>query len=141
MSSASTSGVGPRSGLERPPDGSERVLPVDAQLAGPARERGRRRSQVLLAAGPFREPLGHERAVASACDDESGVLELAVCARHGVRREAEVDREAPDGRQTVPRLEAATLDPGRETVAELGRQRHARPRVQADPHGAIMRRG
>ena len=89
----------------------------------------------------LREPLGHERAMASPSDDEAGVLELTVGPCHRVRRQAEVGREHADRGQPLPRPEPAALDPRRQAVAQLRRQRHARRRVQGDPHGAIMRRG
>ena len=129
------------SGLERAADGLEGVGARDAELPGSAGEGVRSLGQSLLAAaGASREAVGDERAVTASADEQPRLLELAVRARHRVRREVELEGESAHRRQPLPRPRTPALDPGRKRVAELRRERHGRGRVEPDPHGPIMRR-
>lgn len=129
------------SGLECPADGLEGVGAGDAELPGSAGEGVRGLGQALLVpAGSVWEALGDERAVTAPADEQPRPFELAVRARHRVRREVELDGENAHRRQPLPRARTPALDPGRERVAELRRERHGRGRVESDPHGLIMRR-
>jgi hypothetical protein len=127
--------------LERPGDGSGCIRSPDPELAGSARVRERRLRESSFGLARARgQAIGHEGPAAAPALDETGRLELAVRACHGVRRERELGREVADGRQPLPREEAAALDPHGERVAQLRRERHPGGPVESDLHNPIMRR-
>jgi hypothetical protein len=128
--------------FERAPDGPDGVVPIDAQLSRPACERRRRGSKVPLdVARTIGKPLGHERAVTSARDDQTGLFQLPVGARDRVRGEPEVGREVADRGQPLSGREPTPLDARHQAVAQLSRQRNASPSVQNDAHAPMMPRG
>jgi len=87
---------------------------------------------MLLGRMRFRRRGDDERADAAARFQNAGAFELRIDTRHGVRVDAQFDRELTDGRQLVAGDEAAGGDRGAQCPIELRVDRRPVPRIDGD---------